>query len=77
MNVGETIKRIELIYPYVDNVTQQAFRRAIKALEKSISELVVQCEDATFECPLCSAKVKLEDRFCSCGQKLSWRFLND
>lgn len=77
MNVGEAIKRIELIYPYVDDITQQALRKAIKALEKNISEPVVQCEDATFECPLCGAKVKLEDKFCLCGQRLSWRFLND
>lgn len=58
MNIGETIKRIELIYPYVDDITQQALRKAIKALEKNISEPVVQCEDATFECPLCGGKSK-------------------
>lgn len=62
MNIGETIKRIELIYPYVDDITQQALRKAIKALEKNISEPVVQCEDATFECPLCGAKLEKEGK---------------
>lgn len=36
MNIGETIKRIELIYPYVDDITQQAPRKAMKALEWKI-----------------------------------------
>ena len=80
MSEQEAIKELQdnIDLPFGVDVSDEASKMAIQALEKQIAKKPFQVDSGVYdypydyECPSCRKNVDELDHHCECGQKLDW-----